>query len=142
MQPGHGVTRQPDKPAPVRHLLPARRRLQAPYPGSMQEMNVIEKHIPRIPKLPADSTIAQERIQAAFHIQPAIVRSRIKHLRSRLEMLDKLAEAQSLPDKAELLLEGFVRGDFGGSGVEAVEVPAVESREVLEHAHELVAADW
>lgn len=60
---------------------------------------------------------------------------------SGLEVLDVLAEAKDLADEAELLLDGIPGGDLGGAAVGTEEVPGVEAGEILEDAHELVAAD-
>lgn len=56
-------------------------------------------------------------------------------------MFDILAETESFAGEAELLLDGFERGDEAGWAVGSEEVPCVEAGEVLEGSEELVAAD-
>ena len=56
-------------------------------------------------------------------------------------MLHILAQTQSFPREAELLLDGFVRRDEPGGIVGAEEIPGVEAGEVLKGAEEFVAAD-
>lgn len=56
-------------------------------------------------------------------------------------MLDELADAQDLARRAELLLHGVVGVDGRLGAVGAVQVPGVETREVLQRAEDLIAAD-
>lgn len=57
-------------------------------------------------------------------------------------MLDELADAEDLPRGAELLLDGVERIDGRLGTVGAVEVPRVETGEVLHGSEHLVAPGW
>ncbi len=91
----------------------------------------IKAQVYRVAQLPAYSAILQHWVHGL-----AISRNG-----GSLEVLDILADAQGFSSEAELLLDGFVRGDDSRRVIRSEEVPGVEAREVLEGTEELIATD-
>ena len=57
-------------------------------------------------------------------------------------MLDEFACSKDLPDERELFLGSIVGNDGAIGSTGAVEIPGIETSEVLDGAEEFIAADW
>lgn len=129
----HSTTRQTRHPSPVSVILQPLRARQLPHTDRINDRNRIQSQVARIAELTTHSQIPQDGVNGALVIQRD---------RRGFEVFDKFTDAQDLPGYPELLLDCVEWVDAALGSVRAVEVPGEETREVLECAQDLVAADW
>lgn len=93
--------------------------------------NIVQRQVSSISQLSTNSGISEDWVHSLG----------IHGYRSSLEVLHKLAKSHDLTSQAKVLLHRLKWSDGRGRVVRSVEIPCVESGEVLEGSEELVTAD-